>query len=124
MYSKAESANCIVKRKTVSKILMHQPLIVITITRVLQPSFSLDYILASSCLFLPYYTLAKKLARVYSSYRYNLATTYTLDFQNFVFFLGENTVIIKILYNLSKSLPILGVGQHGGPDHGLRRHDD
>ena len=30
-------------------------------------------------------------------------------------FLGENTVIIKILYNLSKSLPILGVGQHGGP---------
>ena len=39
-----------------------------------------------------------------------------LNFQNFgVFFLGENTVIIKIPYNLSKSLPILGVGQHGGP---------
>ena len=49
---------------------------------------------------------------------------HTLNYQNFVgFFLGENTVI-KILYNLSKSLPILGVGQHGGPDHGQRKHDD
>ena len=88
---------------------MCKPLIVITIIRVLQPrqqgvsfsvSFSLGYILASSRLFLPYYTLAKivrqsilqlrsqlqytlakkMLAGVYSSYKYTLATTYSLDF--------------------------------------------
>ena len=47
------------------------------------------------------------------------------EFSKFrVFFLGENTVIIKIPYNLSKSLPILRVGQHGGPNHGLRRPNE
>ena len=42
---------------------------------------------------------------------------YILNFR-FFFSVKIYLVIIKIPYNLSKSLPILGVGQHGGPDHG------
>jgi hypothetical protein len=61
---------------------------------------------------------------VFKDYLFGKFSLYILNFQNFVFFLGENTVIIKIPYNLSKSLPILGVGQHGGPDHGQWTCDD